>query len=101
MGMELNDRQQQVCALACKRFGWEHQMRRVIEELRELADAIEDDLNGYKAMDDIAEERADVAIVLYQLDNILAPELLDAAKAILPGKIEKLRNYVRSGNDGR
>ena len=79
----LDDEQRAVCARAVEHFGRRAQLKKVAEELRELADECDRAADGAGDGDALALERADVEIVLYQFDNLLLPSL----KGAVPGKI--------------
>lgn len=57
---------------AIMHYGEHHQLLKCVEELRELADAIEEMENGDGTVDHVAEEAADVRITLEQMRRIMA-----------------------------
>jgi NTP pyrophosphatase (non-canonical NTP hydrolase) len=86
----LTEAHKEVCRQAVEKFGRRHQALKVVEELRELAD--EAAVEGFGSAERIIDERADVALVLYQLDELLMTMACVAAHA--PGKIKKLQRYL-------
>ena len=92
--MELTDDQKLVCLQAVTKFGVRCQVLHVVEELRELADALEKATKGEGNLEEIVDERADVAIMLYQLDALLLPNVAPEAAQHIQTKIDKLRGYL-------
>lgn len=92
--MELTEEQKRVCVQAVTTFGKRCQVLHVVEELRELADALEKAAKGEGNLDEIIDERADVAIMLYQLDELLLPSMATSAAKHIQNKIDKLRGYL-------
>jgi len=84
MTYELTEDQCAVCAKAVQHFGRRSQLRKVAEELRELAEECDKAADGQGDAGSLALERADVAVVLHQFDNLLLPSL----RALVPAKIE-------------
>ena len=85
MSYELTDRQKIICGMALGQWGWRKQMMKVAEELSELAVAIVDAVEKAKPNEELeralVDERADVAIVLYQFDTLLTDEAFTAKVA--------------------
>lgn len=99
MEIQLNDEQREVCRQAVEKFGMNAQALKVAEELRELAAEVEKwaGAGGAPSYTGLVDERADVAIMLHQLDNLLFPssyEFKSAVEAHIPAKIEKLWWYL-------
>ena len=93
--MELTDAQKEVCRQAVVKFGRRRQVLKVVEELRELAYELEAAVaTGMGDPERIIDERADVAMMLYQLDELLMPRTMACVEAHLPRKIEKLQRYL-------
>jgi hypothetical protein len=92
----LSDEQKEVCQQAVQVFGRRWQTIKVAEELRELADELEKAVNGTGAtLERVIDERADVEIMLYQLDELILPGVARRVPARIPVKIEKLKSYMR------
>ena len=47
------------------------------------------------------DERADVAIMLYQLDEILIPSVAGLVPFRIPAKIDKLKKHMEVADGGR
>ena len=90
----LDDEQREVCARAVEHFGRLAQLRKVAEELRELADECDRAAGGAGDGDALALERADVEIVLYQFDNLLLPSLKGAVPSKIASQIERLERRM-------
>lgn len=90
----LTEAHKEVCRQAVEKFGRRHQALKVVEELRELADEIQAAVEGFGSAERIIDERADVVIMLYQLDELLAPKAMACVPAHIPRKIEKLKRYL-------
>lgn len=87
---------------AVEQFGKEHQLLKCAEELRELADECENRAKGANNLGALAWERADVEIVLYQLDNLIAPEIEGEAVFVLNKQLSRLKetlDYLQFGED--
>lgn len=80
---------------AVEAFGCSFQMRKVAEELRELADECDRAANGVGNADALALERADVEIVLYQFDNLLLPSLRPAVRGKIKSQIDRLERRMK------
>lgn len=101
----MTDKQVVVLERAVDHFGRRAQLRKVAEELRELAEECEKAAAGgfinLKDMQDMEEalalERADVEIVLYQFDNMLLPSLRPAVRAKIASQIERLERRLNDG----
>ena len=99
----LNDEQKAVCARAVDHFGRRAQLRKVAEELRELAvecdKAAEGGHTSPEELDALTEalahERADVQIMLYQFDNMLLPSLHSAVRAKIASQIDRLERRLK------
>ena len=96
--MELTDDQKEVCRQAVEKFGRRRQALKVVEELRELADEIQAAVEGFGSVERIIDERADVAMMLYQLDELLMPQTMACVAAHVPVKIKKLQRYLEVEN---
>lgn len=93
--MRLTDEQKAVCKVAVEKFGRRGQVLKVVEELRELADELEAAAHGMgTTLEKIVDERADVAIMLYQLDELILPGAASQVLYRIPAKIEKLQRYL-------
>lgn len=90
----LDDEQRGVCARAVEHFGRRAQLRKVAEELRELADECDRAADGAGDGDALALERADVEIVLYQFDNLLLPTLGGAVREKIKSQVERLERRM-------
>jgi hypothetical protein len=89
----LTEAHKEVCRQAVEKFGRRHQALKVVEELRELAQELEWAAHGMgTTLERIVDERADVAIMLYQLDELLMTMACVAAH--VPVKIKKLQRYL-------
>ena len=103
--LALTDDQKAVCARAVDHFGRRAQLRKVAEELRELA--VECDKRaevGHTSPEELnaltealAHERADVEIVRHQFDNMLLPSLRPAVRAKIASQIERLERRLNDG----
>lgn len=94
----LTEAHKEVCRQAVEKFGRRRQALKVVEELRELADEIQAAVEGFGSVERIIDERADVALVLYQLDELLMPKTMATVEAHIPRKIEKLKGYLEVAN---
>ena len=95
--MELTDAQKEVCRQAVEKFGRRRQALKVAEELRELAAELEAAAYGQgTTLEKIVDERADVALVLYQLDELLMPQTRACVPTRIPEKIKKLQRYLEA-----
>jgi hypothetical protein len=94
----LTEAHKEVCRQAVEKFGRRRQALKVVEELRELADEIEAAVEGFGSVERIIDERADVALVLYQLDELLMPQTMACVAAHVPVKIKKLQRYLEVEN---
>lgn len=91
----LTDAQKEICRQAVERFGRRRQVLKVVEELRELATELEAAAHGMgTTLEKIVDERADVAIMLYQLDELILPGAASQVPYRIPAKIEKLQHYL-------
>ena len=98
----LTDDQAHVCQEAVELFGRRHQIIKVAEELRELSDELyKAAYGGDTSMERIVDERADVAIMLYQLDEILIPSVAGLVPFRIPAKIDKLKKHMEAENGRR
>ena len=94
----LTDEQKEVCKLAVGHFGRRWQVLKVVEELRELADELEAAARGLgTTLERVVDERADVEIMLYQLDALILPGMASQVPHRIPAKIEKLKGYMGVG----
>lgn len=93
--MSLTDDQKRICQQAVETFGRRRQVLKVVEELRELATELEAAAHGMGTTTErIIDERADVAIVLYQLDELILPGVASQVPYRIPAKIQKLKGYM-------
>lgn len=92
--MELTVEQKEVCRQAVETFGTRAQALKAAEELRELADELDKMAYGNGTVDGYVDERADVAIVLYQVDELLLPAFRAQVEDHIPVKIQKLKGYM-------
>lgn len=79
---------------AVTRFGSEHQIRKAAEELGELIQALMRYGNGEPVVGNVAEEIADVEIMLEQLKIILGERYEKYLEAKKAEKIGKLARYL-------
>jgi hypothetical protein len=94
----LSDEQKVVCQQAVQVFGRRWQVLKVVEELRELATELEAAAHGLgTTLERIVDERADVEIMLYQLDTLILPGMASQVPHRIPAKIEKLKGYMEVG----
>ena len=97
---DLTQEQKEVCSLAVAKYGRRAQALKVAEELRELAAEIElaaqpdATLVWPSLVANLVDERADVAIMLYQLDELLLPALAPLVSERIQFKIERLKNRM-------
>ena len=94
----LTEAHKEVCRQAVEKFGRRRQALKVVEELRELADEIQAAVEGFGSAERIIDERADVAMMLYQLDELLMPGTMACVAAHIPVKIKKLQRYLEDDN---
>jgi hypothetical protein len=88
----LTEAHKEVCRQAVEKFG---RRRQAVEELRELAQELEWAAHGMgTTLERIVDERADVAIMLYQLDELILPQTMACVAAHIPVKIKKLQRYL-------
>ena len=93
--MGLTDDQKEICRQAVEKFGRRWQVLKVVEELRELATELEAAAHGMgTTLEKIVDERADVAIMLYQLDELILPGAASQVPYRIPAKIQKLQRYL-------
>jgi hypothetical protein len=91
----------EVCARAVDYFGRRAQLRKVAEELRELADECDAAANGGSSMDALALERADVEVMLYQFDALLLPTMAVHVSAKIASQIARLERRMDGENTAR
>lgn len=98
MSYELTDRQKIICGMAVGQWGCNAQMKKVAEELRELADAIGEWMQNPlspAAMANLVDERADVAVMLFQFDSALTTTAMrDDVDKRIGVKLERLAQRV-------
>lgn len=102
---DLSQEQIAVLKRAVGHFGRRAQLRKVAEELRELAVECDKAADGGHTSPEalnalteaLAHERADVEIVLYQFDNLLLPSLRQAVRAKITSQIERLEGRLGDG----
>lgn len=100
--MSLSDSQVKVLERAVEHFGRRAQLRKVAEELRELAVECDKAADGGHTSPEalnalteaLAHERADVEIVLHQFDKLLLPSLRQAVRAKITSQIERLERRL-------
>lgn len=68
----LNDVQRQVCYRAVLAFGYRSQLIKLAEELAELSKEVLKAANFEQNWERLAEERADVSVMLCQLDHLMS-----------------------------
>lgn len=85
-----------IYAQAVAAFGEEHQLWVFVGEVAELLDDIADYKRGRCTVDDIAEEIADVEIMLEQLKIIY--KCFGAVNYWRQAKVERLKGYVKEVN---
>lgn len=90
----LTDEQKAVCVKAVGHYGRRAQLRKVSEELRELADECDKAASGCGDADHLAHERADVYVVLYQFDNLLLPSLKPAVREKIKSQVDRLERRL-------
>lgn len=91
----LTEAHKEVCRQAVEKFGRRRQALKVVEELRELATELEAAAHGMgTTLEKIVDERADVAIMLYQLDELILPGAASQVPYRIPAKIQKLQRYL-------
>jgi len=98
----LDEKQRAICERAVSHFGRRAQLRKVAEELRELADECDKAAEGGTTTpealnalrDALAHERADVEIVLHQFDNWLLPSLGPEVKLWIARQLERLEKRM-------
>lgn len=96
--MVMADNQKEICRRAVEKFGRRRQLKKVVEELRELADELDLVSCGGSSLERVVDERADVAIMLYQLDELILPGVMKKVVGHLPVKIHKLEQYLEAEN---
>lgn len=84
----------EVCARAVEYYGRRAQLLKVAEELRELADECELAADGQGSIDALALERADVEVMLYQLDELLLPNLAAHVSGKIAAQIDRLERRI-------
>lgn len=75
-------------------FGRRAQIRKVAEELRELADECDRAANGVSNEEALALERADVAIMLHQFDHLLLPSLRPLVRMKINSQLKRLEGRI-------
>ena len=92
----ISERQKDVCREAVKHYGRRAQILKVAEELRELALECVLAADGQGDPARLVDERADVAIVLYQLDELLLPRTLEdtLVRVRIGEKIQRLERRI-------
>lgn len=88
--------EQQVLVLreAVEHYGRRAQILKVAEELMELAEECILAANGVSNQNNIVDERADVAVVLYQFDKLLLPSLETAVRVRIGEKVQRLKRRM-------
>ena len=84
---------------AIRTFGKESQKVVAIEELAELQKELTKDLRGKPNLQKIAEEMADVEIVLEQLELIYGVGLIQQKQAFKENKLKRLVERINLEND--
>ena len=86
-----------VCADAILANGWKRQAVVALEELSEAQKELCKLLRGQGDMDHLAEEIADVTIMLEQMEMVFG--LHDSVRGWLDRKAERLADRLKSGNN--
>ena len=90
-----SEQQALVLREAVEHYGRRRQILKVAQELRELADECTLAAYGESDQKTFVDERADVAVVLYQLDKLLVPSLEVAVRVRIAEKISMLERRIR------
>lgn len=92
---KLSEKQLAVCQQAVEQNGFTYQMRKVIQELRELADELEAVASGHvNNRARLVDEIVDVVVSLNSLLRILFPHIAQQVKKHIATKIEKLKRLL-------
>jgi len=94
--IQLTPEQQAVCRKAVAYFGKRAQVLKVVEELRELAEELEAVVHDKHCMVKIIDERADVAVTLWQLDNVLIPAMEPHVQERIAFKVKRLEGRMNN-----
>lgn len=95
---------QDTCKKALEVWGEDFQMNMVVEELAELIHAIQKFRRGRASVKEVAEEHADVLIMLTQLGLIMSdhsPNYIDQVTIWERAKTERLRHRLIEFDIGR
>ena len=84
---------------AIRTFGKENQKVVIIEELAELQKELTKDLRGKPNLQKIAEEMADVEIMLEQLELIYGVGLIQQKQVFKENKLKRLVERINLEND--
>ena len=96
--IQLTPEQQAVCRKAVERYGMRAQTRKCAEELRELADELDKVANGEADIFCVVDERADVDVVLWQLDNVLIAGMEPHVEERVAFKVARLEGRMEDGS---
>lgn len=88
----MNNTQRKICEDAIQIFGVQHQLIKAAEELAELSQQVLKAANGEVNKGHIAEEIADVEIMLYQLKLIFGCEV--SVSAVKDLKLDRLQGRI-------
>ena len=97
MKIELTPAQQQVLHRAVEKYGRRAQLIKCAEELRELALELERAACGEGELFHIVDERADVFIMLHQLDELLITGMRPHVQERVDYKVERLAGRLGDG----
>lgn len=89
----------EICELAIKFFGADHQKIKAVQELNELAVEITKDFDGRADLNHIAEEIADVEIMLYQMKVVY--DLFDSVDKWRHEKLVRLAETIAEQAEGK
>ena len=94
--IKLTPEQQAVCRKAVEYYGAKAQMLKCVEELRELADEVEmaASVADGNLFFRVVDERADVAVMLWQLDNVLIPAMEPHVQERIAFKVKRLEGRM-------
>lgn len=95
MSLAISEAQALVLREAVEHFGRRRQILKVAQELRELADECYLAAMGESDQRAFVDERADVAVMLYQLDRLLVPSLELRVRERIGEKIQMLARRIR------
>lgn len=96
--MEINNKYYQVLLEAVKQYGEESQLMMAVEEMSELTKEISKHYRGMQNRDALAEEMADVYIMLGQMLIMFYNE--DEVKEWIDKKVQRLKRRLRNKSGG-